>query len=61
MAAPKPPKRSFTPWEKQKALDLYNSYDQGRFKLLVTEAGSDKNAEKGDAWNGFTSAYQQVW
>jgi len=55
------PKRTFTLAEKKAALDLFNSHDQGRFRELITEAGNDRNVEKGEAWNGFTTAYQQVW
>ena len=33
--------------EKKQALDLFNSFDSGRFKEFVLEAGNDKNSEKG--------------
>ena len=33
--------------EKKQALDLFNSFDGGRFKEFVLEAGNDKNSEKG--------------
>ena len=40
-------KRAFTNEEKKVALDLFSSFDGGRCKELVLEAGNDKNSEKG--------------
>ena len=37
-------KRAFTNEEKKEALDLFNSFDGGRFKELVLEASNDKNS-----------------
>ena len=53
-------KRVFTNDEKKQALDFFNTYDGGRFKTFVLEAGNDKNTEKGAEWDKFTRAYQQV-
>ena len=33
--------------EKKETLDLFNSFDGGRFKELVLEAGNDKISKKG--------------
>ena len=54
-------KRAFTNEEKNWAMDLFNTFDGGRFCKLVGEAGNDKNSEKGAAWDKFTLAFQQVW
>ena len=41
-------------------MDLFNSFESGQFKVLVLEAGNDKNAEKGAAWDRFTAAFREV-
>ena len=53
-------KRSFTQEERKAAMDLFNSFESGQFKVLVLEAGNDKNAEKGAAWDRFTAAFREV-
>ena len=37
-------KRAFKNEEKKEALDLFSSFDGGRFKELVLEASNDKNS-----------------
>ncbi len=52
--------KNFTAYERQKAIELFHSFEGGSFKVLVTESGNDRNAEKRDAWDRFTVAYQSV-
>ena len=52
--------RAFTNEEKNLAMNLFNTFDGGRFCKLVVEAGNDKNSEKGAAWDKFTLAFQKV-
>ena len=42
------------------AMDLFNSFETGQFKVLVLEAGNNKNLEKCAAWDRFTAAFREV-
>ena len=53
-------KKVWSTEEKQKVIELFNSFEGGYFKTLVTASGHDRNAEKRDAWDRFTAAYQSV-
>lgn len=53
-------RKCFTRGQADLVRDLYRKFENGSFMALLTEGATDKNAEKGAAWNRFTETYKQV-